>query len=187
MGFPNSDNHLMKERDIAGALRRAEAVLRRRPRTGLHEDAPATACWEGGTRVISHHANGAAIPTDIAIELGGSGDQVSPGWLFRAGLAACAATCIALGAAADGVELQRLEIVASSRSDTRGLLGMLDADGKPVPAGSRDLQLRVRIAARQVGEQRLRALVDAGIRCSPVYAALQLAVPLAVHIDVEAT
>jgi uncharacterized OsmC-like protein len=57
-------------------------------------------------------------------EVGGSGDQVTPGWLFRAGLASCAATRIAMAAAAEGIELATLEVRASSRSDTRGLLGM---------------------------------------------------------------
>ena len=39
-----------------------------------------------------------------------------------------------MGAAAAGIVLAMLEVVARSRSDTRGLLGMLDADGAPVNA-----------------------------------------------------
>jgi hypothetical protein len=35
--------------------------------------------------------------------------DVTPGWLFRAGFASCAATCIAMGAAAQGIELASLE------------------------------------------------------------------------------
>jgi uncharacterized OsmC-like protein len=176
----------MGERDIASAVQRAESVFRRRPLAGLHDDAPATAVWQSGMRVISHHEIGAKIPTDMPAELGGSGDQVSPGWLFRAGLASCAVTCIALRAAAAGIKLDMLEIVASSRSDTRGLLGMVETDGNPVHAGSRGLHLRVRIAARQVAADRLRELVVAGMGCSPVYAGLQATVPIAVQIQVEA-
>ena len=74
---------------------------------GMHDDAPATARWRGGTRVVTSHANGIEIPTDMPGELGGSGDRVTPGWLFRAGLASCAATRIAMGAAAEGIELTR--------------------------------------------------------------------------------
>ncbi len=174
----------MTMQEIAAALQRAEAVLCRRPQFGIHDDAPATSRWQSGTRVLASHANGRQIPTDMPEELGGSGDQVSPGWLFRAGLGSCAATVIAMGAAADGIELTALEVVASSRSDTRGLLGMSDADGGPVHAGPRDLQLRVRIAARAVAPDRLRMLVEGGVGCSPVYAALKNAVPITLHIEI---
>ena len=94
--------------DLATALQRVHAVLQRRPDTGLHDDAPATACWRGGTRVIASHANGAQVLTDMPAELGGTGDQVTPGWLFRAGFASCTATCIAMNAASAGIELDAL-------------------------------------------------------------------------------
>ena len=176
----------MAERGIAKSMERVEAVLRRRPSAGLHDDAPAIARWEAGTRVVSNHSNGARIPTDMPVELGGTGDQVSPGWLFRAGIASCAATVIAMSAAAAGIELEALEISASSRSDTRGLLGMTDDDGNPVPAGTRDLQLRVRIAAPGIAADRLRTLVEVGLRRSPIYAALLGSVPVAVDTEVDA-
>ena len=49
-----------------------------------------------------------------------------------------------MGAAAKGIELSSLEVLATSKSDIRGLLGMADAEGEPVPAGPRDVQLVVR-------------------------------------------
>ena len=151
----------MTMQDVAAAMQRVETVLQRRPEMGLHDDAPAAARWEGGTRVVSSHANGTQMATDMPGELGGSGDQVTPGWLFRAGLASCAATRIAMGAAAEGIELAALEVVASSRSDTRGLLGHGGcATAQPVPAGPRDVQLLVRISAHGVEPERLRALVE---------------------------
>ena len=176
----------MTTQDIAAAMQRVEKVLRRRPEIGLHDDAPATARWESGTRVVASHANGTQMLTDMPGELGGSGDQVTPGWLFRAGLASCAATRIAMGAAAEGIELATLEVLASSRSDTRGLLGITDAEGEPVYAGPQDVQLHVRISARGVSPERLRTLVEDGCRCSPVPNALQNAVPVALRIDVDA-
>jgi uncharacterized OsmC-like protein len=169
---------------IADALQRVEAVMRRRPEAGLHDDAPATARWQGGTRVVSGHANGTEIASDMPAELGGSGDHVTPGWLFRAGLASCATTSIVLAAAAEGIELASLELRAGSRSDTRGLLGMSDGEGQAVHAGPGDVQLRVLIAAPGVAPERLRALVERGLRCSPIPNALQQATALAVHIDV---
>ena len=170
---------------LAVAMERVETVLRRRPDRGLHDDAPAVASWEGATRTVVGHANGTQLPTDIGTELGGTGDLITPGWLFRAGLAACATTSIVLAAAARGIELDALEVKAESRTDTRGLLGMADEHGAPVPAGPSEVRLSVRIAAPGVAPERLRALVDDGCRCSPIPSAVRAATPLAVHVDVD--
>jgi organic hydroperoxide reductase OsmC/OhrA len=175
----------MTSQKIAAAMQRVESVLRRRPDVGLHEDAPATARWERGTRVVSSHANGAQLVTDMPTELGGGGDQVTPGWLFRAGLASCFATRIAMGAAAAGIELTKLEVLASSRSDTRGLFGMADVSGEPVGAGPRDVQLLVKIAASGVSAERLRTLVEDSNRCSPISAAVRESVSVALRIEVD--
>jgi uncharacterized OsmC-like protein len=117
-------------------------------------------------------------------EMGGTGDQVTPGWLLRASLAACTATRIAMNAAAAGIELTKLELRASSRSDTRGLLGMTEADGSPVGAGPQDVQLHVTIAAHGVPAEKLRALVEESHRCSPVPCAIQEETPVGLHIEV---
>jgi uncharacterized OsmC-like protein len=174
----------MASREIAAAMQRVESVLKRRPEVGLHEDSTATARWEGGTRVVSSHINGTRLSTDMPTELGGSGDQVTPGWLMRAGLGSCLATRIAMSAAAEGFEPALLEVSVTSRSDARGIFGMQDACGEPVYAGSRDVQVLVRIAAPGVSPERLRTLVEESNRCSPVSATLQGAVPMTLRIEV---
>ena len=174
----------MASQEIAAAMQRVEAVLKRRPEAGLHDDAPAIARWQSGTRVVSSHSNGTRLVTDMPTELGGSGDQVTPGWLVRAGLASCLATRIAMGAAAAGFELAMLEVSASSRSDARGIFGMPEASGAPVGAGPRDVQVFVRIAAAGVSPERLRILIEESDRCSPVSAALRDVVPITLRIDV---
>jgi uncharacterized OsmC-like protein len=176
----------MANQDIAAALQRVEAIFLRRPVAALSEDAPATARWEGGTRVVSSHASGAHMVTDMPSELGGSGDRPSPGWLMRAGLASCAATRIAMAAAAQGIELTKLEVLASSQSDGRGLFGMLEADGRRVPASPTAVQLLVQIAALGRDAEQLHALVRGAHALSPVSAALQNAIPVALHIKVVA-
>jgi uncharacterized OsmC-like protein len=173
----------MTKQAIAAALQRFEAVLRRRPDMGLQPDSPATARWQGGTRVVASHANGTSVATDLPDELGGSGGLISPGWLFRAGLASCAASSIALLAAAEGIEMSTLEVVAESRSDTRGLLGMTDAHGAPVSPAPQALRLRVRIAAEGVAGERLRSLVERACARSPIPGAAQCALPLQLQID----
>lgn len=176
----------MTSETLAAALQRARTVLQRRPDMGLHDDAPATARLEGTTRVISRHANGTQVVSDMPTELGGSGDQVTPGWLFRAGLASCAATSIAMRAACEGIALDLLEVQAASRSDTRGVLGMKDEAGMDVYAGAQDMRLQVRIRADGVADEALRALVAAGLSCSPIPTAVRNASALALDVEIEA-
>jgi uncharacterized OsmC-like protein len=116
--------------------------------------------------------------------LGGTGDQVTAGWLMRAALAACTATRIAMSAAAVGIELTTLELLATSRSDTRGILGMTESDGSPIGAGPQDLRLHVTIAAHGVPAEKLRALVEESHRCSPVPCALQEQTPVELQVEV---
>jgi uncharacterized OsmC-like protein len=172
--------------DIAAAVQRVESVLRRRPATGIHDDAPASARLQTGLRVVASHTNGTQMLTDMPTELGGSGNQVTPGWLFRAGLASCLVTRIAMGAAAAGIELTMLEVLASSRSDTRGLFGMADVSGDPVGAGPSEVRLLVKISAAGVSAAQLQTLVEDCNRCSPICAAVRDTVPVALQIEVDA-
>ncbi|GAB3509892.1 OsmC family protein [Pseudoxanthomonas daejeonensis] len=171
---------------IAQAMQRAVDVFTRRPQQGLHDDATAYASWQGGTRVAASHENGTRIDTDMPRELGGSGDRVSPGWLFRAGIAACGATAIAMVAASQGIELEQLDVHVGSRSDARGLLGMRDGAGDPVPPGAIGFTINVRIRASAVDDARLRALVDEGLRRSPMQDAMLRHPPLDVQVQVGA-
>ncbi len=172
---------------IAAAIERVQTVLRRRPDVGLHEDTRVTATWQGGTRVVSTNPSGIQVTTDMPPELGGEGREVTPGWLFRAGIASCATTSIALAAAGQGIEVTRLEIRLVSRSDTRGLFGMAGSDGSTVSACPTDMRMEVHIAARDASAEVLRALVEKAVDCSPIPSAVRAAVPLAMQIEVEST
>ncbi|HEV8501205.1 MAG TPA: OsmC family protein [Casimicrobiaceae bacterium] len=174
----------METQAIAQAMQRAVTLLERRPALGMHDDPPATARWESGTRVHTSHADGTVIATDMSTEVGGTGDRVSPGWLFRAGVAACAATAIAMVAAERGIELSTLEIHVASRTDARGILGMRDADDRCINAGPQVLNLTVTIAAPGVDPAQVRALAEDGCRRSPISSAVQNATPMTTRIDV---
>ena len=173
------------QHDIADALRRAVAVFTRRPDKGLHDDVSARAQWQGGMHVAATHASGLRIDTDMPVELGGGGERPSPGWYFRAGIAACAATAIAMVAAEQDIVLDRLDVEVGSRTDTRGLLGMRDADGAAVEAGPVGMQVDVNVAAAAVGADHLRALVEEALRRSPMQGAIagQPAMTVAVTVD----
>jgi uncharacterized OsmC-like protein len=172
----------MAAQDIAAALDRVAYALERHPAAGIHADMPATARWQGGTHVLAIHPLGAMVPTEMPEQLGGTGEHVTPGWLFRAGLASCAATSIALAAARLGIELTLLEVRADSNSDTRGMLDVADSSGAPVDAGPFDMQLHVRIAGMAAAE-RLQGLVEQALGHSPIPAAVRNATALALHIE----
>lgn len=176
----------MAAHEIAAAFERVASVLRRRPEAGIGDDTPARAEWAGGTRVITHDGGGhGMVVTDLPTELGGQGEAPSPAWLLRAALASCVATRVLLEAAMHGIELRSLDVRACSRSDARGLIGMSDAAGRPVPAGPADLRLQVRIGAPGLAPARLRQLVEDGCRASPVAHALQAQLPVALLIEIE--
>jgi len=172
---------------IAEAVQRVKVVLQRHPHIALQDDTPGTAHWQHGLRVVARHPNGVQVLTDMPTEIGGSGDKVTPGWLFRAGAASCLATSIAMNAAAEGIVLSVLEVSLHSRTDARGLLGMLDDDGEPVFAGPRDMHWRIRIDAHDVAPDRLRDLVERSRRCSPMACAMESALCAGVHIEANAT
>lgn len=168
---------------IALAMDRAVTVLTRRPDMGPHDDATARVSWQGGTRMVSHHANGTTFETDMPGELGGTGDRVTPGWLFRAGIAACASTTICMIAASHGLVLEQLEVSVSSRSDTRGFLGMRDEGGQMFNPGPEAIHMDIRIAAAGADAAQLRALVDESLLRSPMQNAMLRHPPLHVVVN----
>lgn len=172
--------------DIAKALEQTSDAFRRRPEAATDDDSPALASWQGGLSMVASHPNGQQVATDMPGEFGGGSSRVTPGWLLRAGVASCAATSIVMAAAQAGIELAVLEVRVGSRSDARGMLGMPDADGRPVHAGPFDMQMSVRIGAGGVSEDRLRSLVDEAVQRSPVPAALCNPTPLALRVEVQA-
>jgi uncharacterized OsmC-like protein len=172
------------QHDIAEAMRRAVAVFTRRPDKGLHDDVGARARWRGGMRTVATHACGVDIETDMPAELGGGGALPSPGWYFRAGIAACTTTAIAMVAAEQGIVLDHLDVEVGSRSDVRGLLGMHDTDGAEVDAGPVAMRVEVSLAAAGVDDARLRHLVDAALRRSPMQGALSGRTAMIVAIGV---
>lgn len=88
-----------------------------------------------------------------------------------------------MAAAAEGIELDAIEVLASSQSDARGLLGMAGAAGEPVGPGPLDVKLHVRISAPGISPERLLALVEYSQAHSPVSAALSQPVPVSLSVE----
>lgn len=175
----------MAMEQVAASMERVVSALRRKPQAGLHDDTPATVRWAGGLRTVARTDTGAEFATDMPVAIGGEDSGPTPGWLLRTALASCAVTRIAMEAASRGIALHTLEAHATSRSDLRGLVGLADADGRPVHAGPLAMDLHVRIGAPGVDAAQLHALVASTTGCAPVTAAMEQ--PLAVGLHVEVT
>ncbi len=149
---------------IRESIQKATSYLREHPSEARYTDSVATATLDHGLRVKVEGASGEQIATDMPPSVGGNGSAPSPGWLFRAALASCDATLIAMRAAAEGVQLSRLEVAVDSESDDRGILGIDEA----VPAGPLRIRVRVRLASPDASDAELRKIADWGERHCPV-------------------
>jgi uncharacterized OsmC-like protein len=161
---PISQEFTMSGQQLREAIEKATEFVREHPEKGRNPNPPAVARIVDGLKCEVTGTGGERIATDMPRGVGGGGTATTPGWLMRAGLASCDATCIALRAAAQGIELSALEVVVTSESDLRGLLGTDDQ----VPAGLQDLRIQVRIAAPGATAEQLESLVRWACAHSPV-------------------
>ena len=104
----------------------------------------------------------------------------NPGWLFRASLASCTTTAIAMRAAMLGLRLTTLEVTVESTADVRGNLGLDDA----ISAGLSSLTTRVKIGAAGVPEDQLRQLVQWGEIHSPMTCTVRNSPAYSLVVDV---
>ena len=169
----------MSAEQIKTALQNAVEYLTANPAEARYTDSVATAVIENGLQCrVRGPANEEAV-TDMPESVGGGGSAGSPGWLFRAALASCVATVVAMRAAEDGIGLSRLQVDVDSESDDRGILGM-DAS---VPAGPLSVRIRISMNADGIEEDRLRTLAEEGARRCPVYELLGREVPVTTEVS----
>jgi uncharacterized OsmC-like protein len=164
---------------IWDSIKSARDYLSQHPSECRVTDPPATAVIEQGLRCRVEGPEGAVLLTDMPSSVGGDGTAPTPGWAARAAQASCDATVIAMRAAELGIQLQRLEVIADSESDHRGLLGMDDA----APVGPAWSRIRVRVDAVGATPDQLRELVEWADRHSPVSDAMRRSVPVTVEVE----
>ena len=153
--------------------------LSEHPEECRSSDGTVTASLEEGLRFRAEGPRGALI-SDMPKALGGAGSAPSPAWLFRAALAACKASAIAVRAARTGVALATLEVTVESESDDRGFTGMDDN----IPAGPLNMHTRVRIGAPGATPEQLREIVAWADEHSYVGKAVERAIPSTLETEV---
>src|SRR6185295_14783779 len=140
---------------IASTLENLTTSLQVNPEKARAKYAPATATLADGLKCRVTGLSGESIVTDMGKAMGGDASAPNPGWYFRASIAACCSTVIAMNAARRGINLTTLEVTVEADGDNRGILGM-DAN---ISAGHAALRTNVKVAADNATAEQLQDLV----------------------------
>lgn len=165
---------------IASALENLTVALKTNPEKARAKYAPATATLAEGLKCRVAGPSGETMLTDMPGAMGGEASAPNPGWYFRASIAACCSTAIAMNAARRGINLTALEVTVEADGDNRGLLGMDES----VSAGHAALRTNVKIAADNATPEQLQELVRFSEAHSPVGCTMRDAPPNTLRIDV---
>jgi uncharacterized OsmC-like protein len=115
--------------------------------------------------------------------VGGVGDVPCSGDLLLAALVACQETTIRMVAAAMGIELEGLEIEATSESDLRGTLGI----SRETPVGFTRIRCETRVRVKDDGRpERAQRLLENAERYCMVLNTLRSGVPVESVFHLEA-
>ena len=166
--------------ELGQTIGNAIAFLKAHPDEARYTDSTAVAKLVDGLTVTVTDPKGRTITTDMSTGIGGKDSAPSPGWLFRAALAACDTTLIAMRAAMLGVQLTEVEVIIDSESDDHGILGL----DPSVPAGPLSVRTRIRGSAKGISRPELRDLIEWAVAHCPVCDAAKRAVPMSLEIEV---
>lgn len=169
----------MSSTRIAEAIKLAKEFLVAHPDEARYRDSIASAVLVEGLRIRATGSDGYSLETDMVAGVGGTGSAPSPGWLFRAAYASCAATLMVMRAAEQGVELPGLQVDVDSESDDRGILGI----SEDVSAGPVSMRVAVRVGPA-ADEAAVRRIVEWGLKHCPVDDAVRRPVPVELDLRI---
>ncbi len=170
----------MPKEHIRRSIEGMTSFLKENPEKGQFQDPAVTAVLEKGLKFRAEGPHGTVIVSDMSPKVGGESSAPSPSWYMRAALATCDATVIAMKAALEGIELTTLEVTVDSDSDACGFLGVDEA----VHVGPLCMRTRVRVGAKDVGEEKLREIVKWAENHSPVGDAICRAVSSEMEVEI---
>ena len=170
----------MSDQSIREAQENLGKAIAENPGKAYSKNTSATASLRKDLNFQVSGPRGETVETDMPPAMGGAAAAAVPGWLFRAGLASCTATVIAMRAAKLGVALDLLEVTVDSSSDNRGLLGL----DEKVSAGLSALRTQVWIGAKNATAEQLQEIVRWADRHSPVACTLREAPASSLDIEI---
>ncbi|CAN5841908.1 hypothetical protein BH18ACT6_BH18ACT6_17170 [soil metagenome] len=174
--------HLEKVTDLSDRIRdaieAASSYLREHPEEAKYTDSVATAKIVDGLNIRVEGTNGESLSTDMPSGVGGGALAPSPGWYFRASLAACLSSLAAMRAAQLGIGDLTCEVEVDGESDDRGILGLDDS----IAAGPLAMRIRVRLSANNADAITLTDLTKWAVDHCPVSDAVRRAVPIELEI-----
>lgn len=170
----------MSAASIRDAIEKTSKLIAEQPEKARSKNVPAAARLVDGLRCEVTGPNGEKLQTDMTPAMGGAASAPSPGWVFRAAVASCTATAIAMRAARQGIDLSALEVTVESHSDNRGILGLNDK----VSAGLSSLTTRVKIGAAGVSPEQLRELAQWGDEHSPIACTARISPSYALEVEI---
>jgi uncharacterized OsmC-like protein len=170
----------MTTSQISATLDKMSDTIAKIPEKAVAKHESATARLADGLKFQITGPSGMMVETDMPFAMGGSASQPNPGWMFRASLASCCATVIAMRAAQTNIDLTMLEVQVDSGGDLRGILGIDDE----ISAGMTSLTTKVRIAAHNATPSQLEELVKWGNAHAPVGCTVQNAATNSLKIEI---
>jgi uncharacterized OsmC-like protein len=165
---------------IAERLESLEGFYADQPHRATAADAPATAVLGPDLTCEVTGPDGWSIRTAMMKAVGGDASGPTPGWVMRAALVSCTATTVAMRAAQAGIEIEAVEVVAESRSDGRGLLGVDGYHPEPL-----EMNLTVTVSAPGVDPERVEQVVREADLSTPIGESIRN--PLKITTDIVHT
>lgn len=166
----------MDQPNIAADVARAREYLSNLPDLARYRDTPARATMDRD--LVVRVAGPDGLAAEMLTGIGRTASVPSPGWYFRASLAACIAMFITMRAAEAGAAIGGLAVTVDADSDDRGALGMAD-----VPPGPLEMRVTVQYTDSDRDEGATRDILEWGIAHCPVHDAIVRAVPVSVSIE----
>ncbi|MGI8516875.1 MAG: OsmC family protein [Acidimicrobiia bacterium] len=163
---------------IRDAIEAASSYLREHPDEAKYTDSVATARVVDGLSIRVEGPNGESLSTDMPSGVGGGAVAPSPGWYFRASLAACVTSLAVMRASELGIGDLTCEVEVDGESDDRGILGLDDS----IVAGPLSMRIRLRLSANDADSKTLTELAQWAVDHCPVSDAVRRAVPIELEI-----
>ncbi|BDZ44662.1 OsmC family protein [Naasia aerilata] len=167
----------MEQQDIAGDMARAREYLRTLPAMARFHDTPARATMDHD--LVVRVAGPDGLPDGMLAGLGPGASVPSPGWYFRASLAASVAMFITMRAAEKHLILDGLVVTVDAESDDRGALGMEEG----IPSGPLEMRVTVHYDGSDGDESAARAVIEWALEHCTVYDAIIRSVPVELSIE----